>query len=81
MRRSALKCLAVFVVFLALACGQARSGEVEDRDAVAEAFIHWRNGNVLHLAGRYEQAAELFQQSIDAYPTAEGHTFLGWSLS
>ncbi len=81
MRRSSLKCLAVFVVFLALACGQARAGEVEDRDAIAEAFIHWRNGNVLHLAGRYEQAAELFQQSIDAYPTAEGHTFLGWSLS
>ncbi len=81
MRRSSLKCLAVVVVFLALACGQARAGEVEDRDAIAEAFIHWRNGNVLHLAGLYEQAAELFQQSIDAYPTAEGHTFLGWSLS
>ncbi len=81
MRRSALKCLAVFVVFLALACGQARAGAVEDRDAIAEAFIHWRNGNALHLAARYEQAAELFQQSIDAYPTAEGHTFLGWSLS
>ncbi len=80
MRRSSLKCLAVFVLFLALACGQARAGEVEDRDAKAEAFIHWRNGNVLHLAGRYEEAAELFQQSIDAYPTAEGHTFLGWSL-
>ena len=81
MRRSSLKCLAVVVVFLAFAYGQARAGEVEDRDAIAEAFIHWRNGNVLHLAGRYEQAAELFQQSIDAYPTAEGHTFLGWSLS
>lgn len=81
MRRSALKCPAVFVLFLALACGQARAGEVEDRDAIAEAFIHWRNGNALHLAGRYEQAAERFQQSIDAYPTAEGHTFLGWSLS
>ena len=81
MHRYSLKCLAVFVWFLALACGQARAGEVEDRDAIAEAFIHWRNGNVLHLAARYEQAAELFQQSIDAYPTAEGHTFLGWSLS
>jgi Tfp pilus assembly protein PilF len=81
MRRSSRKCLAVFVLFLALACGQARASEVEDRDALAEAFVHWRNGNVLHLAGRYEQAAELFQQSIDAYPTAEGHTFLGWSLS
>ena len=81
MRRSSLKCLAVLVLFLALACGQARAGEVEDRDAIAEAFIHWRNGNVLHLAGRYEEAAELFDRSIAAYPTAEGHTFLGWSLS
>ena len=81
MRRSSLKCLAVFVLFLALACGQARAGKVEDRDAIAEAFIHWRYGNVLHLAGRYEEAAEQFGQSIAAYPTAEGHTFLGWSLS
>ncbi len=81
MRRSSVGRLAVFVVFLALACGQGRAGEVEDRNALAEAFIHWRDGNVLHLAGRYEEAAERFQQSIDAYPTAEGHTFLGWSLS
>ncbi len=81
MRRSSLKCLAVFVLFLGLACGHARAGEVEDRDAIAEAVIHWRNGYVLHLGGRYEEAAERFQRSIVAYPTAEGHTFLGWSLS
>ncbi len=81
MRRSSVARLAVFVLFLALACGQARAGEVEDADAIAEAFIHWRNGYILHLAGRYEEAAEQFGQSIAAYPTAEGHTFLGWSLS
>ncbi len=81
MRCSSIARLAVVVVFLALASGQARAGEVEDRDAIAEAFIHWRNGNVLHLAGRYEEAAEQFRQSITAYATAEGHTFLGWSLS
>ncbi len=80
MRRSSVLRLAVFVVLLAFACGQARAGEREDRDAIAEAFIHWRNGNVLHQARRYEEAAEQFRQSIAAYPTAEGHTFLGWSL-
>ncbi len=81
MRRSSIARLAVFVVLLAFACSHAEAGEREDREAIAEAFIHWRDGNVLHLTGRYEEAAERFQQSIDAYPTAEGHTFLGWSLS
>ncbi len=81
MRRTSVARLAVFVVLFAFACGHARAGEREDRDAIAEAVIHWQNGNVLHRSGRYEDAAEQFQQSIDAYPTAEGHTFLGWSLS
>ncbi len=81
MRRSSVARLAGVVDFLALPSVQARAGEDADAERLAEAFIHWRNGNVLHLAGRYEEAAELFQQSIDAYPTAEGHTFLGWSLS
>ncbi len=81
MRRSSITCLAVLVVFLVLACGQAGARGGEDAERLAEAYIHWRNGNALHLAGRYEEAAELFQQSIDAYPTAEGHTYLGWSLS
>ncbi len=81
MRRSSLKCLAIFVLFLGLACGHIRASEAEDSDLLAEAFIHWRNGYILHLAGRYEEATERFQRSIAAYPTAEGHTFLGWSLS
>ena len=38
MRRSFLKCLAVFVLFLGLACGHARAGEAEDSDLLAEAF-------------------------------------------
>ncbi len=76
-----MKRLAVLVVVLALGSAQARAGEAEDADLLAEAFTHWRNGYILHLAGRYEEATELFQQSIAAYPTAEGHTFLGWSLS
>ncbi len=76
-----MKRLAVFVMLLALAGAQARAGEPEDTDRLAEAFVHWRNGYILHLAGRYEEAAGLFQQSIAVYPTAEGHTFFGWSLS
>ncbi len=81
MRRYAMKRLAILVVVLALGSPQARPVEAEDADLLAEAFTHWRNGYILHLAGRYEEAIELFQQSIAAYPTAEGHTFFGWSLA
>src|SRR5947207_9371867 len=28
-----------------------------------------------------DEAVELYKKSIDAYPTAEAHTFLGWTYS
>ncbi len=33
------------------------------------------------MSGELEIAIELYQRSIDAYPTAEAHTFLGWAYS
>ena len=27
----------------------------------------------------YERAIELYKRSIETYPTAEAHTFLGWA--
>ncbi len=33
------------------------------------------------LAQNYESAIELYQRSIESYPTAEAHTFLGWVYS
>jgi tetratricopeptide (TPR) repeat protein len=33
------------------------------------------------LAHDYARAIELYQRSIEAYPTAEAHTFLGWVYS
>jgi tetratricopeptide (TPR) repeat protein len=32
-------------------------------------------------AQNYEQAIELYKRSIETYPTAEAHTFLGWVYS
>jgi Tfp pilus assembly protein PilF len=31
------------------------------------------------MAGHLEQAAELYKNSLDLFPTAEAHTFLGWT--
>jgi len=33
------------------------------------------------LAHEYERAIELYLRSIETYPTAEAHTFLGWVYS
>jgi Tfp pilus assembly protein PilF len=35
----------------------------------------------LQMAENYERAIRLYKQSIEAYPTAEAHTFLGWTYS
>src|SRR5437867_10869537 len=33
------------------------------------------------LAENYEEAIELYRRSIETFPTAEAHTFLGWVYS
>ncbi len=33
------------------------------------------------MQGELSEAAELYRQSIDTYPTAEAYTFLGWTYS
>lgn len=33
------------------------------------------------MEGQLKEAIELYRQSIDAYPTAEAYTFLGWTYS
>jgi Tfp pilus assembly protein PilF len=35
----------------------------------------------LQMEKQYEQAIRLYRQSIETYPTAEAHTFLGWTYS
>ncbi len=35
----------------------------------------------LQMKGRIEEAVQLYRKSLELYPTAEAHTFLGWSYS
>ena len=58
-----------------------QSGEQSEVPDQVRAYVLWQQGNVLHLQGRFEAAAGKFRESIEVLPTAEGHTFLGWSLS
>lgn len=53
----------------------------EDRDALVMASELFEEGYRHQMEGDLERAIELYTQSIEAYPTAEAHTFLGWTYS
>jgi len=53
----------------------------EDRDAVQLANELFRRAYECQMSGQLEEAIDLYKESIDLYPTAEAHTFLGWTYS
>ena len=50
----------------------------DPRQSAAEYF---QRAYELQMAGEYQQAIELYSQSIAAFPTAEAYTFRGWTYS
>jgi len=54
---------------------------MEKRQAKKLAQRHCREAYQLQTAGQYEDAIDLYHKSIEVFPTAEAHTFLGWTYS
>jgi len=50
-------------------------------DARERAIELWREAYRRQMAGDLEAAIEIYRRSIAACPTAEAHTFLGWTYS
>ena len=46
-----------------------------------EALRYFQEGYEKQAGGSLEEAIGLYQKSIEIYPTAEAHTFLGWAYS
>ena len=65
--------LLMIVLYIPVAAGE--HGQAILRQ---QAFRIWNQGYLLHLIGAYGEAVAMFE-SIGTYPTAEGHTYLGWS--
>ena len=54
----------------------------ENEDARREKAVElFQRGYKHQMQGELEEAVALYKRSIEAYPTAEGHTFLGWTYS
>jgi tetratricopeptide (TPR) repeat protein len=54
---------------------------MDERPTLRRATELWREAYREQIEGKLDRAIELYQQSIEAFPTAEAHTFLGWAMS
>jgi Tfp pilus assembly protein PilF len=54
---------------------------VEESEGLREATALWRAAYRYQMEGELDRAIEHYQRSVAVHPTAEAHTFLGWSLS
>ena len=53
----------------------------EQAAAKREALRYFQEAYEAQMRGDLDEAAALYTQSVQAYPTAEAHTFLGWTYS
>lgn len=53
----------------------------EQAAAKREALRLFRSAYEAQMQSDLDEAVDLYKQSIEAYPTAEAHTFLGWTYS
>jgi len=53
-------------------------GEAERKRAALQYF---QQAYEAQMRGELDEAADLYKHSIESYPTAEAHTFLGWTYS
>ena len=49
--------------------------------SISRAHEYLERANKLQLDGKLEDAIRNYKLSIECYPTAEAHTFLGWTYS
>jgi Tfp pilus assembly protein PilF len=50
-------------------------------EAKMEAWSHFQKAYGHQMKGELEEAVNLYKRSLEAHPTAEAHTFLGWTYS
>jgi tetratricopeptide (TPR) repeat protein len=55
--------------------------ESEESEDLRRATALWRAAYRFQMEGELDAAIEHYQRSVELHPTAEAHTFLGWSLS
>ena len=57
-----------------------QQGEGEEEDKIV-AWNLFQQAYDAQMKGKLEEAVQLYKQSLEAFPTAEAYTFLGWTYS
>ena len=50
-----------------------------NQETLTQAWEVLQDAYQAQMEGDYDRAVELYQSSLDLHPTAEAHTFLGWT--
>lgn len=53
----------------------------EEADRKREALHYFKTAHEAQMKEELDEAVDLYQKSIEVFPTAEAHTFLGWTYS
>lgn len=61
--------------------GRSEYLDAGEEAAKREALRLFKAAYDAQMGGDLDEAVDLYQQSLAAYPTAEAHTFLGWTYS
>ena len=54
---------------------------MEERQTLRRATKLWQEAYGYQMEGELDRAIEFYRRSIEVHPTAEAHTFLGWTMS
>lgn len=54
---------------------------MDEAEALGRAVELWQEAYRLQMRGELDLAIERYRRSIEVHPTAEAHTFLGWTYS
>lgn len=54
---------------------------MDDKERIDKAVQLFQQAYQFQMKGEFEEAIRLYRQSIQCHPTAEAHTFLGWTFS
>ncbi len=54
---------------------------MDEKESLEKALQLFQEAYRLQMEGRLDEAVRLYRESILSHPTAEAHTFLGWTYS